>query len=318
MEKYTKWADKTTGIVPFLPPPTRRGMVLTCLRVLWTPIALARMLLFAASFGCLAATTLICYLIPLAFLSRPLQCLFELVLVRLMLFSLGFVWLSFANVDERMIAQETSSSPLVANAGHVIVSNHCSYVDLLLYSYLCSPLFAFPPNTAGESAAGCAYYRLVPALLHVIFAKGKLTPAQAVPTLEEVTNYASRCGAPVVVFPEATTTNGAGVLEWSPGLFEPLARIHPPPTIHLMAIRYGQVSSTYTCNNPFYHLLMLMWRTWNTVEVYFLEPGSVPPVDARFEKRARRLITESLLNSKLLTLSAQGKWDLLEYWRIHK
>merc|ERR1711934_25994 len=197
MEKYRDWADRGTGVNPFVPLRKPRmlahkifsltaGLVLAPIRILVFTVLLLALWLCSVIGAVL-------YRVPL--IGRALQRLFEAVLARSMLLTLGVFW-----IDSR------PKAPAV-RPGEILVCNYTSYADVL---YL---VFRFSPSLAMISTDGS---------LISLSSAGAVTcglshsaSQQSGCTMTQLIQRARNLGQPVVLFPEVVRTNGEAVLEFS-------------------------------------------------------------------------------------------------------
>lgn len=172
---------------------------------------------------------------------------------RLLLFILGFYDLESKYIPSKRGNKTPTSSPGEnILGGDIIITNHNSYIDLiyLLYkfarlffslivftSFRYSPIFTSLPNTweGEEIPKGYVIQRTFWGALSDVVYNTKYQKDQCVP-LEKVLE-ASRKGhsGPVVIFPEATTTNGKVLLGVVPALTPDV--IHKSKEVHVIAFR---------------------------------------------------------------------------------
>lgn len=105
----------------------------------------------------------------------------------------------------------------------LVVSNHLSYVDIILLASLGKFIFISKSEVADWPVFGfCAK------LAGTVFID-RTRRGQVAPVAEEIREIL-RSGIPVVLFPEGTSTGGDRVLPFKPALFEPAASMSVPVT----------------------------------------------------------------------------------------
>jgi 1-acyl-sn-glycerol-3-phosphate acyltransferase len=111
----------------------------------------------------------------------------------------------------------------------LVVSNHLSYLDILIYSAAMPCVFVskievnrWPYFGAAARAGGTIF----------IDRRSRASAAAVAVEIGERLTHA----VPVLVFPEGTSTDGASVLHFHAGLFEPAIKSHAPVTA--AAVRY--------------------------------------------------------------------------------
>jgi lyso-ornithine lipid O-acyltransferase len=110
----------------------------------------------------------------------------------------------------------------------LVVSNHLSYLDVLVFGALCGP------RGDGRAASGCYIFVAKSEVRHwplfgalarcggtVFVERGR--GAQAVEAAQAMERALSE-GVPVLLFPEGTSTDGSSVLPFRSALFEPALR----------------------------------------------------------------------------------------------
>ncbi|KAJ4459592.1 putative vacuolar protein sorting protein vps66 [Paratrimastix pyriformis] len=206
MEKYREWADHATGINPFVPiKPKRTTLPFFTKLALWFSYLVGPILF-------ILRIPFFCFLIPISFLRRPLEIYHSAVGCRLFLFLCGFFWIG----SDKKSSPESSwnRSP---RSGDIILSNHCSYLDIFYYSFRYAPTFAFPcPGNTDQVVKASLFGALGMSLF------GRLPRRKS--TLPQLLEASRRSrGGPVVYFAEGTTSNGRALLCFA----APLDRIFP-------------------------------------------------------------------------------------------
>ncbi|CAM9689866.1 unnamed protein product [Chrysoparadoxa australica] len=279
MERFAKWDDRTSGVNPFIPPapqlprslPPRllRYLVGACLVLIRLPILLLLLVLVLLSpmvsspfsltalasaltgleyhtsgevnlKGCaLAAYGLLGLLIP-----RVGRLLHHFTARVIATMTLWWIRVSVTEVpgDLRRLGLSSSKdetrSPVCA--GDIIVSNHCSFVEVLYLYAKHNPVFTRVGQLRNPKDSSISAVGLISALLGALNPPGPIvTDAPEGSTLLNVCTLAKKRGAPVVVFPEGCKGNGNGVLEFAP-VFTSLATdgADQAPGVHLLGWSY--------------------------------------------------------------------------------
>lgn len=198
MEKYRSTADPSTGIHPYLPlPPPSISLATKLLRPF---LFLLRLPLF------LLAALLTLLLTPLLFIPCFLTRALTRLLARLLLFSLGATKFSPPSLPKsRLRVRGRPVQSCAPSAGELIVANLNGLIGPLQLVAAYSPTFVVPTE------AGIA--RLSLRNLFASVAAGR--PPSGLPIVD-IESLVSRAAAPVVLFAEGGSSNGRGVLRFSP------------------------------------------------------------------------------------------------------
>ncbi|KAI9574570.1 hypothetical protein HD554DRAFT_2231149 [Boletus coccyginus] len=300
MEKFSAFRDPGTGIQPFLlpAPPSEHDFYLSLLAPVRVTLAVLRfvVVIVIAVLHFILVNVLCTLLTPVPPFHRFIEGASTIVLSRLALYVLGFLW-----VPEEQMARKRgklSDANWSPKAGDIIVSNWSSWIDILWLSYRFNPIFVLPVvdetkppisaipgetisyrpgrSTGTGSAAMSAPTRAtsphIPilgfrrvSLLSMVRATGN-TPQSpfsgSYTSLEDIRKSAER---PVVVFPECTTSNGRGLLRFA-RVFEGYSVPVKKCNVFVMCTRYNpptpfQPSLTHpipsSAFNPLYHLFTI-------------------------------------------------------------
>ncbi|KAK8079332.1 vacuolar protein sorting protein [Apiospora phragmitis] len=187
MEKYTQYRDRSTGISPFLPHKTPTSTPSLVLHALIFAFRLPLFLFYCAVYFLLLSH------LPLPTFARKL-------LLWGMLGIPGIWWvdLQLDGVKRGSLSQQPPNR--VPHPGSVIAAQFTSPVDAIYLAAI------FDPRHPA---------RLGPVLLHAPHASSGHNPHKLVSLRRVVEQNRHRC---VAVFPECSTTNGKGILPFSPSL----------------------------------------------------------------------------------------------------
>ncbi|KAG8934231.1 hypothetical protein FRC01_004311 [Tulasnella sp. 417] len=252
MEKFSTWRDPGTGIQPFLtpvPPSQGSSTVLKIYAPLGYIVGAVRSVLFVIPLALyLVGQTLGLLLTPVPPLRRTVSGLFAAISTRLALALLGLLWIPVEVITRKKGRSAGAPETWKPRAGDVIVSNWCSWIELLYLAFRWNPIFLLPvaeqpsstdsgtttpQSTPGRrTGTGSAaistptnYSRpRVPilgwkqaSLLEMIShsGHGPLPPRKGDATPLSLEQIREKAGRPVVVFPECTTSNGRAVLRFA-------------------------------------------------------------------------------------------------------
>ncbi|KAJ3020621.1 UNVERIFIED_CONTAM: hypothetical protein HDU68_010084 [Siphonaria sp. JEL0065] len=249
MEKYVKWKDVVTGINPFLPTRGRRDsdsggnpMVqiadVAKKNVLGPMVSLCKLVVVAVVVAMgVVLFKLSVFLSLVPSLKRAWVNLVSFLFGRLSLALLGFYWINEEllwlkkGIREKRDLKKSTVDRI--ESGDIIVANHSSYIDILYLFTFHAPVFTkFSPETG--------LFRVIP-FGPAMMRTGEypsLNDLNAKETLQQICQRAKDMqSGPVIVFPEATTTNGRALLQFAyDGLFD---QVNPNQfKIHVMGFRY--------------------------------------------------------------------------------
>lgn len=169
-----------------------------------------------------------------------------------------------------------------------LVSNHLSYIDIIALATILECTFVAKSDIAGWPVVG-ALARSV----NTIFIDR--TSFQDIPRVIGLIEQTMAEGSGIVLFPEGTSTSGAGVLPFSPALLEPAARARLP--VHYAAISYRTPQ-----DEPPAHIAICWWGDMTFVPHFigalglkrfeaFIDFGEQPIVEGNRKELARKLRT---------------------------
>ncbi|ORE10932.1 hypothetical protein BCV72DRAFT_198748 [Rhizopus microsporus var. microsporus] len=223
MEKYSKWRDAGTGIQPFLPPvpPRTDSSILITLSKIVCSIAgysqgiLKTLIIFAL--GLLYILLVFCIgilLTPIRPLKRIWQSLISAVIIRSILFFMGFFQIKTETISVRKSRGSGQIETATVKDGDVIIANWTSYVDVLYLAYKFQPIFTqiYSDSNSIKKISLWQAIRLVQTP-----PESKPSEDDKVYSLKELASNAKQHGwGPIVIFPEGTTTNGRALLKFHP------------------------------------------------------------------------------------------------------
>jgi 1-acyl-sn-glycerol-3-phosphate acyltransferase len=292
MEKYTIFDDLKNGRNPFRPIRGKKRNVFqkaTCLTALIFLLPL-RLFVGAIALIILKASSFV----PI----KGLRRLFQWISLRILLLCLGFWTVGGRLANMRKLhsigTRRRQRGKLEADfsfaggisKGHVVISNYCSALELLLLAFwLPSPQFAFPlisPRDRASKEAEVVVLDLFSAIKQVYGSQETLQKLGK--KARSLSTAVTQSNGPLVVFAEGSRTNGSCVMDFL--LFDPVdatCNKHDAMNVssddkqmwgkknpvHIIAISYK-----YTYHNPhgdpgallFTSLWRLLTQVWNSVE----------------------------------------------------
>ncbi|KAF4723241.1 hypothetical protein FOZ63_032362 [Perkinsus olseni] len=217
MEKYTAFADPSSGVNPFIPfwlanpPRDSKGVkllrpLLLCLPlvVLRLPFLILGMLLLAVSQLLVTVFTLLS-----APVGRGLACLLYPVSAKLVLLGVGVVRYHKDLADSRRLKIRPIVDPASFGSSDIILSNYQSLTDVLLLLACWAPREFIFVNSAGQARI----LGPIGALLEACSKNpGQWGPQVAgLPDAEQILDEGA---GPYVIFAEGARTNGTGILRF--------------------------------------------------------------------------------------------------------
>ncbi|KAF2875232.1 hypothetical protein BDV95DRAFT_538776 [Massariosphaeria phaeospora] len=216
MEKYSQFRDKGTAIAPFLPVPTAPA------GALWTPVHILLFVIRAPAIFFLS----VFYFTVLEWL--PVGSFIRKCALWVMLAIPGVWWvdLQVDGVKRGKLAEAQNHLP---QPGTIIASSFTSPLDPLYLAGIFHPIFtrSYPTTRKVERIS------LLGAIL-LAFSQPQTAPSNRdnLFTLKELQERYPK--SIICVFPECTTTNGRGILPFSPSLLT----AHPKTKIYPVNLRY--------------------------------------------------------------------------------
>lgn len=245
MEKFSAYRDAGTGIQPFLTPIPSNAPP-TTLQIVQPLIYAFAVIRFVLSLIVLAEHLLLQAVIlvfsPIPPLYRFLAWLLTAIHCRTLLALAGYGRIKVELTSKKKGRVTTQGEAWSPKAGDLIVSNWCSWAEILWLAFRFNPIFIMPVANAPQQAeedsmnltgrrtgtgsaaihrngamqrtAIAGFHRV--SLLKILSSLGETPSTNGLPiagamSLESIRKDADR---PVVVFPECTTSNGRGLLRF--------------------------------------------------------------------------------------------------------
>ncbi|KAI5598314.1 hypothetical protein BDE02_02G123600 [Populus trichocarpa] len=194
-------------------------------------------------------------------------------LSRLLLFVLGFYWISESYRDIELPNQIKSSSQ---NEGKdqsedlersgAIISNHVSYLDILYHMSA-----SFPSFVAKRSVAKLPLVGLISKCLGCVYVQRESNSSDfkgvsGVVTKRVKEAHENRSAPMMMLFPEGTTTNGEFLLPFKTGAFLATAPVHPV----ILRYPYQRFSLAWDSISGARHVFYLFCQFINHMEAIWL------------------------------------------------
>ncbi|RLN72882.1 hypothetical protein BBJ28_00020681 [Nothophytophthora sp. Chile5] len=339
MEKYSRWADLTTGINPFVPQRRRfqSGWPVTCLQVLGgSLLALVRFpLVLVAGVALALVNVVVSVLSVVPFLGRLLKRLTDWLLCSLLLLLFG-VFTSEEAANTRRLGLTTAKNSgskrgsTRVGPGDVVVCNHTSFVEILYLARRFSPVFVFATEQGGDDGGLVHLCGLLEALyrsLALPVSDDRVKPSR------KIADVVRRASGPVVVLPEGARSNGKAVLR-----FLPVLQALPTATrVHLMAFRYEfkRFSPSQSAGGGWSHVFWMAFHLYHTLRVTMLnakeldlEEWAAPKLTAKPSKKQEssktlssrqteklRELLAAMLRTKAVDLGPADFVSFNNYWK---
>ncbi|CZT08369.1 probable vacuolar protein sorting protein Vps66 [Rhynchosporium agropyri] len=294
MEKYSQFRDRGSGIAPFFPVSSTPAGI-------YFPVYLF-LFLFRLPFFITVATT---YFLFLQWF--PLGSLFKKAILWMMLGIPGIWWidLQIDGVKKGSLAQKHQGR--VPQPADIIASSFTSPIDSLYLAAIFDPIFTVSyPHTRQVQ-----YISLFDAIFRALSPPQEHPPNGARMT-DLKTLVAEHPKRVIVVFPECTTTNGKGILPFSPSLL-----LAPATTkIFPISLRYTTPDITTPIPRQYWAFIWnLLSQPTHCIRVRIAEVvyNTSKPTDQATEKKERYLTNfldtlgeDSAMTSSTDTLHSLG------------
>lgn len=270
MEKYSQFRDRGSGIAPFFPvSSTPAGIYL--------PVHIFLFLFKLPFFICVSTT----YFLFLQWF--PLGPLFKKAILWLILGIPGIWWidLQIDGVKKGSLAKKHEGR--VPEPSDIIASSFTSPIDSLYLAAIFDPIFTVSyPHTRQVQ-----YISLFGAIFRA-FSKPQQHPPKNAKMTDLKTLVKEHPKRVIVVFPECTTTNGRGILPFSPSLLTT-----PPGTkIFPISLRYTPPDVTTPVPGKYWTFIWnLLSQPTHCIRVRIAEVvyNTSRPTDAALEKKEKYL-----------------------------
>ncbi|CAL8468772.1 g8313 [Coccomyxa elongata] len=234
------------------PQPLLEYLRLAVLLVTIAPIK------FASATLCVVGVHVLCrasVILPRGLQAQVVAALGK-ILCRLCLLCWGFVKINWTTDEPRQLPKGVEPA--------AIVSNHISYLDIIVHCAHSFPSFVARGNTKDLPLVGLISKHLQCIYVNRDFKKGDVTgvSGQVKDRMElAAAGKLPPTTRPLLLFPEGTTTNGVCLLPFKSGAFLAGAPVQP------VILRYGEdrVSPAWDSISPLWHALLLLANLFHSV-----------------------------------------------------
>lgn len=198
----------------------------------------------------------------------------------------NFLFRTWARATAAILGLKISVSGRLPRAPFFLVSNHLSYIDIVVFASLIDCVFIAKQDVASWPVIGllCRSFKTI-----FIDRNNRHDIARVNRLIERTLSE----GQSVMLFAEGTSTSGASVLPFKASLLEPAARINYP-------VSYAAVSYRTPANQPPAHLSVCWWGEMTFLD-HFFALFQIPEFEATvifgsqtIQAADRRLLAERL------------------------
>ncbi|MFN7947703.1 MAG: 1-acyl-sn-glycerol-3-phosphate acyltransferase [Blastocatellia bacterium] len=157
----------------------------------------------------------------------------------------GLIFHAWARTMIRLLGMRLTVRGMPPRAPFFLVSNHLSYVDIIVYAALLDCVFV-----AKSDIAHWPFFGLCARSFNTIFIDR--SNRQDIPRVNALIERARQTGWGVVLFPEGTSTKGAEVIPFRPSLLEPAAAAAWP-------VSYASISYRTPPDETPAHMAICWW-----------------------------------------------------------
>ncbi|KAI9872053.1 MAG: hypothetical protein M1830_002118, partial [Pleopsidium flavum] len=235
MEKYSQYRDRGSGIAPFFPIPTESSGIYLPLHIFLFLFRLPLLVTVAVSYFFFLQW------LPIGSLGKK-ACLWSILGVP------GVWWIDLQIDGVRKGSLARHHKARLPQPSSIIVSSLTSPIDALYLAAIFDPIFtaSFPSTRQVQRIS------LFQALLRA-FSYPQQNPSPNTPLTDLRQLLKEHPNRAIAVFPECTTTNGRGILQFSPSL------LTTPPTTKIFPISLRYTPGDITTAVPGVYLSFL----WN-------------------------------------------------------
>ncbi|KAI9737067.1 MAG: hypothetical protein M1834_000657 [Cirrosporium novae-zelandiae] len=251
MEKYSQYRDKGSGIAPFFPVPTQRSGLMLPFHISLFLIRLPILITLALS-----------YFFVLQWL--PIGSLGRKAMLWLIQGTPGIWWIDLQIDGVRRGSLAKYHQTRLPQPSSIIACSYTSPIDSLYLATVFDPIFTVSyPNTRKVQRIS-TWKSIIRPLSYP-----KLEPPPKATLVDLSTLTRENPTRAIAVFPECTTTNGRGILAFSPSLLSasPTCKIFP------VSIRYTSPDITTPVPRTYFTFLWnLLSKSTHCIRVRIAEP----------------------------------------------
>eukprot|EP01006_Ploeotia_vitrea_P030610 TRINITY_DN62984_c0_g1_i2.p1 TRINITY_DN62984_c0_g1~~TRINITY_DN62984_c0_g1_i2.p1 ORF type:complete len:321 (+),score=12.06 TRINITY_DN62984_c0_g1_i2:164-1126(+) len=250
---------------------------------------------------------------------------------------------SFAFVGGKQAPAPTKPQP--SSPVQLIICNYSSYVDILYLAFRFAPVFAFPVVCPDEEQEDnfpidhVEYGGLFTALARTTTKldnqlkareqakrserKSSKVKAAGIPLQELLERATKGHWGPVVLFPEGTTSNGKGILEWTEVLHGLDEKLCATLGVKVVGCSYADGNKTFSPTLPLNdswqgHVWTMLSQVYNTLEVKEIRAAEIPSMTRAVSLEGWcdvvRVKLGTALKTPVVAVGVDEKAQLLTMW----
>eukprot|EP00002_Diphylleia_rotans_P032809 TRINITY_DN691_c0_g1_i1.p1 TRINITY_DN691_c0_g1~~TRINITY_DN691_c0_g1_i1.p1 ORF type:complete len:346 (-),score=68.42 TRINITY_DN691_c0_g1_i1:239-1276(-) len=328
MEKYSRWRDKGTGVHPFLhekplakpiPFHVKMGRLVTA-GLIQCPLFVIRLiLLLVVSFWFSIMHLIIAVLSIFPPLRRGFQKYVSFLGSRMFLLLMGFWWIEHQPASRVRSASADQLIVPKVQSGDLVISNHISFLEIIYLNFRFAPTFAIPKIDSDTTAPS---NQVIPMSFLEALRRAS-HPAKALsqppmPLSDLLKDAKAKRLGPVVLFPEATTSNGKAVLSFQ--TIDPNS-IPSETRVILMAFKfdYQDFSPAFVVGSFWSHFFKILFQLSNRLQVKTLVEHETPEVSSlHTAEEWTEAVSNAIANMhgiRRVKLGYLDKQEFLAYWQ---
>lgn len=278
MEKYSNWTDKATGVKPFVDKSTK---IPIWKKSLFYVLGFIKLFFFVSILFANYIQQLLFSKIPV--ISRPLSKVFNFIQGYLLLALCGIYHVHASSVPliQKVMFDDKWEKP---KDGDVIFAPLCSFIDLIWLVFKFSPIFVIPINQ--DSCVVKTFHKI---MLEILTGKD-IRKGKNVKIADVIKEAHDKKEGPVVIFPEAAPTNGAGLLKFVDINTEIIETADPH--IFVFQHEFKGVCPNYVCGNSFLYLLQVLGRGYEKMTVKIALAKDTPILNGKIEPESTEKIRD--------------------------
>ncbi|KAG2375251.1 hypothetical protein C9374_009874 [Naegleria lovaniensis] len=336
MEKFKRYTDEATGVNPFVPyrkklsdsTPAVLKFILNPLRmILLSPILfLFKLILILIFMLPYIAIQYVSIIIPIYAIKRLLHRYSSILCCGASLFTLlGFSTIKSKHVD--LEGKEKPNHSTTLNHGDLIICNYVSFIELFYLNFKYSPTFAMIVKSSienGESNYGVRPCGFFSALSYTFFGQFNDTQTYSdCKSLPEIIKQAREYKqGPVVIFPEAVTSNGRSVLKFQNNVFQDMEQVlreNKNYQVRVIGFKYTyeEFSPAYHLGNFWPHLFKVLTQFYNSLHVahIYLNADDMKTLEQNFSVTAiKKIVLPKVLGIVSVNSSPADRERFLKEW----
>jgi len=193
-------------------------------------------------------------------------------------------------------------------------------VDILYLAFRFTPTFTAAPNVwdGDIPPQNLVVRQTILGAIWTVLTNSKISTENAEKVTVVVEHARKYWSGPVILFPEATTTNGQAILRCISLLGDFSKEI--TTRVNILAFKYSEqtLCSVYSVGIFIYQLGKVAARLFNMLEVIHLPQIEVPKhegTSSAWEDELYTQLSKLLSVKRVVQMSAKDKHDFISYWR---